>query len=274
TRFIALTLLIPLFVICVQNWRERKTLPFAETITLIFGIVLHFSWKVFVLWIQETSTNPIGFNFSPAFERFTHFNLAENLWLIADFFFYIHLIEKEPGLLSILIGGTTLGILLQGFFSRQRRPSDWYALGTLVVVFFFRWKFSRYLLPITPFLFSYLFSGLRSFRPLAPLWISAFLILNGIYLAIGNGGRTYNSMNPWLLGDRPFYGGIWRETDQVCQSLSGQPKIRVVSASHPRDFDKYVHYFSHCEITEDPTEADFTLSINELASGTSEVFLY
>jgi len=146
---------------------------------------------------------------------------------------------------------------------RSRRPSDWYVLAYLCFLCFYErgdvQVLTRYLLPVAPFLITYLFAGVRFLARLVSAkwttagewlprvalagWLAAAMACNVSMLFRGNFAKTYRG--PCALISRSpesFYLGYWKALYLACQEVRKDPGKGSVAMVGTRDWQYIMHF--------------------------------
>lgn len=199
-----------------------------------------------------------------------HFDPVAQLSLFDDLFFegssifrYLGIVDHPLGFILVLPVLVTVAGMIAHFRSKGLKPADWYVLATLIVLmFYYKIKITRYLLPIAPFLISYLFTGITlmaralkirvdiwstwQLRALLVTWMGALVGLNVYILCCGNAPKTHSGL--CILASpnaESFYAGEWRELYQMCQLLRADPAPGTVAViGGAEGFGKYLWCFS------------------------------
>lgn len=253
-RPIGIALMIPIFV---AIWQKRQwTLHYLSV--LCIGLTAFFVWKGYTIWVEQTVV-PLGKNYIQL-DSFLHFEPHLVLRELGNYLLELHLIFSQGNTWGYLFSILVLCVAIIGYFQTpkcaQRRGTDAYILCTLCILSIAHWKLSRYLLPIAPFLFSYILGGIgrfmsdRSVTKLAAIWSVGYLCFNGALLTIGN-GHTYGGLSV-LASPTPehFYKGYWGDLYQASrwikrQELSGD----IALLGKPKGDQKYVFTWSQTHIS-------------------------
>jgi hypothetical protein len=165
--------------------------------------------------------------------------------LFLDVLFHGASLGSKAHLPALLIGAVALvvtAIVLLGLVDQARArgltPELAYIAANLVLVLCLEWKWSRYLLPVAPFLVSAGCRGvaflaerfapapsrgkLRSLAvPALVAWALGLAALDGVVLVRGN-GSTHGALSPLLSHSAAeFYRGEWRDVEGACAIVRG-----------------------------------------------------
>lgn len=246
TRFVGVTLGA---AILAQAWtlarvdRRRSQMMRAvlpETMAALVGATMYLSW---ILWVRSLPPEEV---FPGAMAVFTRPNPGRVLQNSSDVLFLTKKLitafglsdRTVPWLISIFPGAVALvGIAIRQS-RRELTPGDWYVIATLCLFAIVDWDNSRYLLPVAPFLISYVVTAVVDTARLVrgvpkpmliglgrlgiTLWLGVLLAADLLYLKRGSrdlfgGACILTSPTPEI-----FYKGMWRDTYDVCLFLRGE----------------------------------------------------
>ena len=249
--------------------RLRSTMP--EVVASVVG------GSVFCVWIAVLSVQLVGGqggaiadNMEP--HVYGHFHLDGVLRAVGHLLFQWDTVVGKlglTGLLALAVGIVPAMLCLVGVAARVRRlaPCDWYVAAYLAFLCVYERGevkiLTRYLMPVAPFLISYLFEGLlllsravarRRGTPvawalpaLATAWILVAVAVDGIVIFRGNLSRTHGGLCA-LASRSPesFYRGYWQGLYRACRAVAESGDRRPVALAGTQDW-KYVMLFSERE---------------------------
>jgi hypothetical protein len=156
--------------------------------------------------------------------------------------------------------------------SHGLRPSDAYVLATAALIATVEWKHARYLLPIAPFLASYLAWGTErtfawlqarrhagarwwSVRGAIALWLLGLIAMDAWLVFRGN-QQTHGALTPLLSrSEAEFYRGEWHDLERASAHIRASEADGAVLVVG-RDELKYPAFFTRRPIARVPADAD------------------
>lgn len=252
-----------------------------EVIAAAFGAAIFLGWR-FKLALQVTVGTADSYYFAPdsllalLLNGFKDFSLAGQAGQVTDTVFMASKIAGRIGVGGVLIDIFSLGVCLligwgavSGVRARGVRPSDGYVVGIIALSFLYYAKAPRYILPVAPFLISYIITGAISLKEMMPQlkvpraagavvvagWLAFYVALDGYLLLRGNPGGTHNGLC-WVLSRTPedFYNGYWRDLYLVSTKMKDDPEPGAVAVVGGNQ--KYIQHFSQRRAVEpDPGES-------------------
>jgi hypothetical protein len=247
----------------------RFVLALPEAVVAITGACIFGLWRAKIALELLAGTAEASENWGPL-KGIIYFDPVAELNLFNDLFFgglnivqYFGVENHPITLILVLPVLITVAGMVSHFRSNGLRPADWYVLVTLIVLtFYYDLKLTRYLLPIAPFLLSYLFTGAaltaRALKVKADLWstwpfkvalaawMAMLVTLDGYGLIYGNTDRTHFGL--CVLASpkaESFYAGEWRDLYQMCHFMREDPAPGPVAVVGSTDgIGKYILAFS------------------------------
>jgi len=250
TRFVGVLLGMAVVAQAVTSLRSgdrrhwcRAIIP--EAIVAAVGAGAFLLWQIRDAWHVSNGT--------AAAENYYHGRWYVNIFLhpsfrtvpgkISDLLFHIekvlqavHISGSASVWLPLLIGLVAIVGMAARLASAKQTPGDWYALA-VVALFAFQNKNQqvRYLLPVAPFLISYLFSGVAlgakaisirdsrlfrfAFSTFCAVWISALALLDVYLVTFGNGQSHAGLCVVASPNAETFYLGEWRDLYNACRYI-------------------------------------------------------
>lgn len=281
TRYVGITLLAAVGTIAIQRLlQQRQAKGYWKLSTILPEVVVAFTgvgifalvWFIPLLIIQHMKLASLHYYHSDTFTVLHPFNLLN---IVGDFFLKInHLTISQPFLTVILL--TINMIVLLGIIhqvrSRGWKKTDSYVIAYLALLLVTSYSYTRYLVPLAPFLFSYLLSGLKiiSQHYLSFFWqkkaffvalvIFYFLAYDALLLTIGN-LREYGGLNLWASpSPQQFYRHYWLELYELGTLLKQDSTPGAVGLIEVPD-TTYVNFFSGREVVQTPSKKDFSFLI-------------
>ena len=179
--------------------------------------------------------------------------------LLIDFFFQLYHLYFLPYPVLVIIWILTTTLIVIGFFTqvirRGFKRTEGYILAYLLLLLFTSAVHIRYLLPIGPFLFSYLFSGVAFITPQGKTFYKLkipFIVLLACYYLIydtrlilfGN-GRDYGGLNILMSPTaEKFYRGRWKDLYELSFLLKKDPFLPGDVGLLDISESTYIQYFS------------------------------
>lgn len=277
TRYVGITLLAAVGTIAIQRllqqkqeegyWKIKEILP--ELVVAITGIgIFTVCWFIPLLLLQHMKLASLHYYHS---DTFTVLRFSNLLNIVGDFFLKInHLTISQPLLTIVLLAINMIvliGIIHQ-VRSRGWKKTDSYVLAYLALLLVTSYSYTRYLVPLAPFLFSYLLSGLKVisqhylffFWQKRPFFIALvilyFLFYDALLLTVGN-LHDYGGLNLWASPTpQQFYRYYWLELYELGTLLKQDSRPGAVGLIEVPD-TTYVNYFSGREAVQAPSEKEF-----------------
>lgn len=252
----------------VATRRWRSVLP--ELLTAAIGAVGFLLWKAKLYWqIQAgTAAGTVYYTDGVTPDMVGRFEPLTLLPRITDLFFHSNAALAVQGwdgpvatLLCAIPGAIVMLGLVARLASKERSPTDWYAVAVLALLARLGDdQQTRYLMPVAPFLIGYGFAGcIKLFRwarpgerarlgPVPRIGLAAWmtLLIAGAthLLFIGNAKGTHGALC-YLVSPTPgqFYRGEWLDLYQACQHVREHPmpgKLALVG-----DDDRYFARFAN-----------------------------
>lgn len=246
--------------------RGGLRLAFPEVVVAVTGAVIWGLWKAKLTLQLLAGTAEPSENWG-SLTSIIHFDPIAQLKLFNDLFFggltlfrYLGIADHPAALVLVLPVLATIAGMIAHFRSTRVKPADWYALATLLVLmFYYKIKYTRYLLPIAPLLLSYLFTGTaliaralkvetagRRLPALVATWMGALVVFNAGVLFCGNAQKTHSGLCVLASPDAAsFYAGPWRELYQLCHLMREDPApgpVAVIGGT--AGIGKYILAFS------------------------------
>ncbi|MBM4395525.1 MAG: glycosyltransferase family 39 protein [Deltaproteobacteria bacterium] len=248
TRFAGVTLLAAVAAQAIGAWRRERRLlaPWPEAVAGSIGAVALAGYKAYVAVRSSEGAAVVDYQKGVGF--LMHFEVGSLVRTIGDAPTHIARIAAAANLPDapvLLACSAIAAVMLVGLARRVRSgtasPPDAFVAATLVLFAFVEWKFTRYLLPVTPFLLSWLFDGVAAiagavarlaprFR-LAPaagialvgLWAAGLLAVDATLLFSGN-GRSHGGLSMIASPTaEDFYKGYWRDLWAASQAVRAAP---------------------------------------------------
>lgn len=245
----------------------RLALP--EMVVALTGACLFGLWRAKIALELLAGTAELSENWG-SLEAIFYFDPVAQLNLFNDLFFgglnivqYFGVENHPITFILVLPVLITIAGMVSHFRSKGLRPADWYVFTTLIVLtFYYEIKLTRYLLPIAPFLLSYLFTGIaliaRTLKVKADIWsawpfkaaLAAWMVmlvaLDGYGLIYGNTDKTHSGLCVLASPNaKSFYAGEWRDLYRICHFMREDPTpgpVAVVGGTE--GIGKYILAFS------------------------------
>ena len=239
----------------LRGERTRRAIA-SDLFVGLVGAVAFVGWELHARSIGTARYHRSGF--------LSHANPQDLLTGIADLIFEARKLGPLGDFGSIAVPALGLSVLCLatvGLVARVRAkkifPSDCYAVAGIGLFLVLEWKFARYLIPLAPWIFSWVIDGwaaiqkaAHSIRPLdrlvpaaVALWFLAMLLGDGLLIARGN-LRDHGGLS-LLASPTPetFYRGYWLELYRASRAIAerGRPgDVLLIGSSDT----KHVYAFS------------------------------
>lgn len=272
TRYIGVLLGVALIAQCWLIYRREGKEGFLKKITpevvaAISGATIFLGW---IAWIYSLALGSATDLQTGNYEKlglsiFSHFSLNEIVLSLSDLLFQginIGQTYEWSRFIILAVSYLTFFFIAIGFVRQIRsqhvKASDFYVLVTFVVLTCFQWKLSRYLLPIFPFLFSYLIQGgqllftEKKYGILFVFWSVLLLTIDAHLLFKGNNAE-FNGLSPLVSRTGgEFYRDEWKEiyeeSVQIPKAVEGKG-CRVGIDPSLSKYVKYIHAWVGCEVS-------------------------
>lgn len=258
--------------------RLRAIAP--ELIVALIGAFPVLAWRVHV-WLEIRSGAAVSRYQSDA-SFLSHVDPLGLLRNVGDLLAQSTRVATAVGLPTLALDVVLVGLFVVVVFgvsiawkSTRSRPATAYLLATLVLFTCLEWKFPRYLLPVAPFLVSYVAAGagllgravsssrgarLAGFAALA-LWATALLAMDGVLLVRGNGENHRGLSVLASPTAESFYVGYWRDLYTASRWVGAQPASGSIALAGPSDC-RYVSLFADrdcADLAEAPHDAEYVI---------------
>lgn len=149
----------------VWNRRPKWRAVLPEFAAAVFGATIWAIWKAKLAYQVHMGTASANWYFDGS-NFLAYFSVSAFWKTLGDLFFQSNSIlsvaglQNHPAALLLILPAAVTLLGLFWHFRYYRQPADWYVLATLVLFLCFRWKHTRYLVPLAPFLLFYFFMGI------------------------------------------------------------------------------------------------------------------
>ncbi len=236
----------------------RVTSVWPEVLTGVVAALIWGAWMVYLFVAFGDAAESTGNYESEGIGLFQYVDVLHTVRSLSDLLFQVPTVLGRlnvTGLTAIsALALAALSPALLGVAIRWRRggfrPSDAYVIATVLLILSYKWKESRYFLPVAPFLISDWLLGIQtvfekvaawvkqvSLRnglvPAVGLWLVLCLAFDGYAIAFGNGNATHRGLSPLASrGPDEFYRAEWLELWELCEKIDREsPEPGTVACS-------------------------------------------